>query len=507
MILLLVWGVFSLILSPTQASYQYIARTKESFNIKSSTVDFSNVTVISDGFGGTYWNNDSSGNPAVVVDSNDIVHVVWDDFTSGPWGTDLEIMYANYTIADGWSNATVISDGYGGVYWNNGPSSNPAVAVDSSNKIHVVWMDLTNGPWGVNEYEIMYVNYTNVTGWSNPTVISDGFGGVYWNNNISANPSIAVDNNKTVHVVWEDRTEGPWGADSEIMYVNYTSVNGWSNVTVISDGFDGVYWNYDASYNPVVAVGSSTAVHVVWMDLTDGPWGVDSEIMYTNFTTATGWSNITVISDGFGGNGGNSYSPAITVDNNNLVHVVWSDGTGGPWGGDTEIMYANFTNSTSWSDTTVISDGFDGVYWNIGHSYSPAVEVDSSNTIHVVWYDNTDGPWDTDDEIMYTYYMIDTGWSNASVISDGFDGVYWNDGASDAPAISVDSTNTIHVVWHDNTDGLWGTDSEIMYTSIVIPAPVIDTTPGTQGIPYGNFYLLFIFVGLLGIIIYVKRKI
>jgi hypothetical protein len=466
-------------------------------------VDFSNSTIISDGFGGVYWNDGSSLNPAIIVDNTNTVHVVWHDFTYGPWGTDAEIMYANYNIATGWSNTTVISDGYSGVYWNDSGSFTPAVAVDSSNTVHVVWHDYTDGSWGT-DVEIMYANYNIATGWSNVTVISDGYSGVYWNNGLSLNPAIIVDNTDTVHVVWNDFTDGPWGTDVEIMYVNYTIATGWSNATVISDGFGGVNWNDGNSYNPAVAADNSNTVHVVWYDYTVGPWGTDAEIMYAKQTTATGWSNATIISDGYGGvywNDGDSWDAAIAINSTNGIHVVWDDLTTGAWGTDKEIMYAVYT--TDWSNATVISDGHNGIYWNDGFSNNPEIVVDGNNVIHVVWEDETNGAWGTDREVLYTEFKTATGWALPLVISDGYGGDYWNDDYSGIPTIAT-STTSIHVVWYDHTDGPWGTDVEIMYTSIMIPAPVVSST---QGIPFGNFYLLFILVGILGIIIYIKRKI
>ena len=59
-------------------------------------------------------------------------------------------MYATYTEATGWSNITVISDGYGGIYWNIGSSNAPDIAIDSSGKVHVVWSDWTDGVWGTD---------------------------------------------------------------------------------------------------------------------------------------------------------------------------------------------------------------------------------------------------------------------------------------------------------------------------------------------------------------------
>jgi hypothetical protein len=344
--------------------------TYDYYDLKSSVVDFSNATVISDGYSGVYWNDGSSSETAIAVDSSDRVHVVWADETDGVWGADTEIMYVNFTTATGWSNVTVISDGYDGTYWNDGNSYCPAITIDSSDRVHVVWADDTAGVWGADD-EIMYVNFTTATGWSNVTVISDGYDGTYWNDGGSYCPAITVDNSDGVHVVWYDGTDGVWGTDPEIMYANFTTATGWSNVTVISDGYDGTYWNDGDSFGPAITVDSSDRVHIVWYDYTAGVWGTDPEIMYVNFTTATGWSNVTVISDGYDGtywNDGSSSGPAITVDSSDRVHVVWEDGTTGVWGTDYEIMYANFTTATGWSNVTVISDGYDGTYWNDGGS-------------------------------------------------------------------------------------------------------------------------------------------
>jgi hypothetical protein len=104
---------------------------------------------------------------------------------------------------------------------------------------------------------------------------------------------------------------------------------------------------------------------------------------------------------------------------------------------------------------------------------------------------------------MCANFTTATGWSNATVISDGYNGVYWNDGSSYDPTIAI-GTNQVHIVWSDGTDGVWGTDKEIMYVNFEIPVPPT-TSPG--GIPFGNFYLLFIAVSIIGLVAYKKRKI
>jgi len=494
-------GLLAVALKPTIAS----SSSCNNHDLKSSAVDFSNATVISDGYNGSYWNDGRSINPAIAIDSTNTVHAVWQDDTHGVWGIDAEIMHATYTTATGWSNATVISDGYNGSYWNDGPSVDPSIAVDSSNAVHVVWDDTTDGTWGT-DVEIMYAIYTDSTGWSNATVISDGYGGNYWNDGLSLYPAIAVDSSNAVHAVWQDDTNGVWGSDYEIMYAQYTDSTGWSNAIVISDGYGGNYWNDGTSFHPVIAIDSSNAVYVVWYDYTHGVWGIDTEIMYVKYTDSTGWSNATVISDGYNGyywNDDISLDPAIVIDSSNAVHIVWVDDTNGVWGTDVEIMYAIYTDSTGWSNATVISDGYNGYYWNDNTSFDPAIAVDSSNSVHVVWTDRTDGIWGKVEDIMYANFTKINGWSNITVLSDGYNGVYWNDDISRHPTIAI-STNQVHVVWEEDADGVWGTDTEIMHTNFAIPVPPVVSGPG--GIPFGNFYLLFIAVSIIGLVAYKKRN-
>jgi hypothetical protein len=455
------------------------------FNPLLSGITWGNVTVVSDGVGGLYWNNDTSSDVEVAVDAQGNVHAVWEDRTDswGLWGNDTEIMYAKYTFVLGeWSNITIVSDGYNGVWgWNDGQSEDPDIALDLEGNIHVVWDDTTDSldRWGTDK-EIMYAKYTVGTGWSNATVISDGYGGVWgWNNETSGDPEIAVDNTGNVYVVWDENTVAPgkWGTDKEVMIVNYSaSSNLWSNCTVISDGYNGVWgWNTDGNNNPVIATDLSGNVHVAWEEWTPGIWGTDEEIAYVSFSQQTkSWSNVTIISDGYNGvwgwNDEFSGYTSIATDSNSDIHVVWEDYSVGI---DSEIMYTKYTNGTGWSNATVISDGYDGVWgWNSEYSGDAKIAVSSQNTIHVVWEDDTAGAWGPgndyftyfDREIMHVTWTAASGWTNVSVLSDGYNGVYWNHNESTDPAIALDPLNgMMHVLWDEETEGTWGIDKEIFH--------------------------------------------
>lgn len=429
---------------------------KENKNLILNTNKWSEVSIISDD--ATGWNDGLSERASIAVDNNGDVHVVWYDDTNGEWGSDTEIMYARLT-ATGWSNATVISDDTTG--WNKGFSYDPSIAIDDYGNIHVVWWDGTVGEWGggSGDSEIMYTNCCNGI-WSNATVISDNTG---WNDGVSEEPDIAVDDDGNLHVVWQDNTISlnEWGFDKEIMYSRRTA-SGWSNATVISD--DSTRWNGGASNSPSIAVDCYGIVHVVWEDDTNGEWGSDREIMYSQ-RTAAGWSNATVISDDKTlWNNGNSDNPGIAVDKNGDVHVVWYDATDGEWGSDSEIMYSR-SSALGWS-TIVLSD--DLSLWNNGDSYYPNIAIDNDGNVHVVWHDATDGEWGIDWEIMYIKSSAD-GWSNATVISD--DNTGWNNDTSYYPDVATDSDGNVYVVWNDETNGDWGTDREIMYSKNSFSSP------------------------------------
>jgi hypothetical protein len=352
------------------------------------------------------WNSGLSGGPDIACDSSGMIHVVWDDDTPGSWGTDTEIMYSYNNSPTGWSNPLVIT----GQSWNTGDSLAPAIAVDKEGALHVVWSDNSPGAWGTDQ-EIMYSKYTKLSGWSAPIIISDGYKGNYWNSGESDIPDIAVDDNDTIHVVWADWTQGMWGTDAEIMYVNYTSSKGWSNATVLSDGYMGAYWNSGVSTLPAIGVGENGTVHVVWVDGTDGPWGTETEIMYSIFTPNHGWSNATVISDNtIDWNKGACSAPAICADKDSgRVHVVWENRVVGS-GTDSEIWYIySNTNNGDWTTPIIISD--DGSNWNTGLSRFPAIGVDALGGVHVVWQDQTSGIWGSQGVIMY--YKVGSASSNS----------------------------------------------------------------------------------------------
>ena len=80
------------------------------------------------------WTAGNSGHPAVSTDSNNYIHVVWQDSTVGK----DEIYHKR--SSNGGSSWTTKR-----LTWNPGWSYWPEIAADSLNRIHVVWMDFSVG--------------------------------------------------------------------------------------------------------------------------------------------------------------------------------------------------------------------------------------------------------------------------------------------------------------------------------------------------------------------------
>jgi len=297
--------------------------------------------------GGTTWvtkrltyNSGDSYLPSMAVDSNNYLHVLWGDETTG----DSELYYKKST--DG--GTTWITKR---LTYNSGSSSAPTVAVDSSNHIHILWQDYTPG-----NMEIYYKRSTD--------------GGVIWttqrltwNSGDSGAPSIIVDSDNNLHVVWFDYSPG----DSEIYYKR--STDGGTTWTTRR-----LTWNSGMSLIPDIDVDSDNHLHVVWCDnTTPGNY----EIYYKRSLDAGGtWGSTERIT----WNPLNSFSPKIARDSNNNLHVVWDDLTPGNW----EIYYQRSTDGgVTWTPKRQT--------WNSGHSRISGIALDSNNHIHVVWYDETPG--------------------------------------------------------------------------------------------------------------------
>jgi hypothetical protein len=335
-----------------------------------------------------------SEEPDIAIDSNNVVHIVFHDDTPD-WIHD-EIFYKRSTNGGtSWTTKRLT--------WNPDHSSYPAIAIDSSDNIHVVWQDISLG-----NYEIYYRKSTN--GGNNWSVAER----LTWNTEESRKPDVAVDSSGDVYVFWyniyHDIGDIYWRKSTD----NGTSWAGSKRFT----------WNSEWSFAPDIAIDSNDHIYVVWEDFSPGV----PQILFKKSTNGgTSW-----FSKQLTWNGDESRLPNLTIDTSDNLHLVWEDDSPGA----PEIYYKKSAyGGTSWSPTRRLT-------WAAPPCISPKIARDSNNRIHVLWASGNDPEYD----IFYKRSTNSGGtWMTKRLT--------WIPGRSKSPAVAVAPNNNIYVVWQDENPG------------------------------------------------------
>jgi hypothetical protein len=263
--------------------------------------------------GGATWSNPNvkintdvgtttQNSPAIAVDSNGVVYLVWQDYR------DTIISHSDIFFAkssDGgatWTdpNVRVNSDA------TTTQQRDPTIAVDSQGNIYVAWEDQINGD------DDIYVSKSEDGGatWSDPSIKINSDG----TTEIQRNPHITVDSQDNVYITWEDRRNG----DYDIYYARSTNGGStWTDPNVRVDSDD----TNTGQHNPVIAVGLNNRIYVTWHDNRN----VDKDIYYAESDDGGNtWThpNQRVNDDAAGKS---QLSPSIAVDSTVTVYVVWYD--------------------------------------------------------------------------------------------------------------------------------------------------------------------------------------
>lgn len=230
---------------------------------------------------------------SLAIDSNDNLHVVWE----GVWTEDstayYQIYYSKFSSGS-WSTQAAITSGS----YNSG---NPSIAIDSSDNIHVVF---NGGYSGVSYQQIRYLKYSGGSWSAVSNITSDSY--------LRYDPSIAIDSNDYIHVVWEGKSSN-YKYSNQIFYSKYTNAwSGWSAPLALTT--DGDYEHV----NPCIAIDSNDRLHVVWEEKNDTYINV-YQIFYRRFYGF--WETaVNLTSD----NTYHQYNANVSTDTkNNYVYVVW----------------------------------------------------------------------------------------------------------------------------------------------------------------------------------------
>ena len=252
---------------------------------------------------------------------------------------------------------------------------NPSIAIDNQNILHLVYKY-----GGTSAYDIVHQTFNNKT-WSGiNTVYHDG-------NTTVSRPVIAIDTENNLHCVWQ-RASNSSTPNSEIWYNTCLSDSGWGNNPVnISN-------SYGASEYPTLVIDKSDRISIFWKDSGEESDFLPKKILSRQYNTGKGWDdNYTIICETTGNDNWATMDPSVIIDSDNKIHLVWKDAHTGI----KNIYYKNYINGT-WSSRTSIS-------LTDNASDRPIISIDGQDNLFVVWEEKTDGIYY---DIVYKKYTNNT---------------------------------------------------------------------------------------------------
>jgi len=269
---------------------------------------------------------------------------------------------------------------------------------------------------GSERYSYLGHSKDNGATWTTERIPSPDKSGEYRDEHVS----IAIDDGNNIHIAWR--------SFDNIYYICKTH-EGWGSEERV-DTVDTVGYVNEA---PAIAVSSSGDVHIVWRGNKRGTNSTIYQIVYRAKLSGT-WQAEELVTDVASAQN----TPAICLDSNEDIHVVWP---GKGWGTNTgydNIQYRKRT--TTWQTQEAITDA-------VGLQMFPSLSMDSSDQPHVCWTGRTWGVNTTINNVQYR--MRTTSWQAQESVTD----IASNQGSS---SITVDSSDHVHVVW----TGLgWGTNT------------------------------------------------
>ncbi len=309
---------------------------------------------------------------AICLDSLGYVHIVCFDASNGA------ILYV-YNNSGSFANTEV------------GTGIFPAIAIDSSNKIHITYAGLDGSLYP--DFEIFYTNNTNGI-FLVPENITK-------NNITDSLPDIAIDPSDIVHLIYEANV-----THVGIFYLNSSGGLSGTPIRITND-------SYLEELHPTIAVNSS----LVYVLYSGNATTSKTDVLHVNssagfFPNSTRIDSPTEI----------SALPSIAIDPTGVVHLVY-EGVGN----DTNhILYVNNSEGSFGIPTVVVS----------GDVGSPSIAADSSGGVHIAYVG-----WDGEDFEIYYVNSTSGSFETPMAITD-------NLGEQDLhPSIVVDPAGHIHIVY------------------------------------------------------------
>ena len=228
------------------------------------------------------------------------------------------------------------------------------------------------------------------------------------------------------------------------------------------------YDSINATVAPVLAVGDSSRVWIVWPKLLDGNSDTDLQYATYNRTTRTmGPTTSLVASPTTTAN-----NPTIAATKEGVVHVVWEDNRASA---KLQLFHKQFTPGVGWSaDQQIVFVPGSGV------ARTPSLIATQSGRLHLVWRDTRDG----NSEVYYKQFVPGVGWDATDTR------LTVNTAVQIEAQVDADPMDNVYVVWTDLRNG--ASNPDIFYlerkngtwgTEFALVSAASDTTNSLQHFP------------------------
>jgi len=369
--------------SPETIGYVFTEGTASPYNIYYDFIGGTKVLVdTSEDDFATYA---GSQRKLVLNHKTGILHVVYFKQLSGKYQ-----IYTKKSVDGGlsWVDATRISTLSG---MENYDHFHPSIAIDSDGVLHVVWCGYSTAY--PTQMQIWYTKYDGT--WSTPIRLN-----TYANMGTlnQFDPCITIDSLDKLHVVWYGGATGY--SNPQIWYVKFDGVS-WSSPLRIStvSGMEN-YWQE----LPSITVDSADKLHVVWHGCSTS-YPDYEQIWYAKYDGS--WLTPIRLSTYSDMDVNYQYSPCITVDSKDALHVIWSGEVSAYI--QYQIWYAKHDGGV-WSTPIRIStaSGMD-----VNPQEEPSIMVTGEDEVVALWQGMASGYTDYDKIWMAKYV---TSWSIPQIL-------------------------------------------------------------------------------------------
>jgi hypothetical protein len=305
--------------------------------------------------------------PDIAVDDNGIIHVVWEDWrddadgeyipvTGGIDGVNDSSIYYSHSVDGGQIFSPPIRADDDN---NRTVQGGPSIALDSSQKIHIIWIDVRETVGG----DIYYANSTD--------------GGLTFNNHNkvndvskgSADPIFAVDANNVIYVVWVDNRNDTTKPDIYFSKSTDGGISFGANKKLNDDGLPLTHQG-----NPAIAVGGGL-IGVVWDDhrTPSGLYFANSTDEGNNFSVNKRIDDDLATSP--------KSRPYIAMNKDRYISVAWMDKRAG----DYDIYFANSSDGgVTFSPNQKVNDDIGSI------NQLPSLAL-RNRTVYIAWNDERNG--------------------------------------------------------------------------------------------------------------------